>query len=66
MQVRQIQDGGETPVGIKLGEIVELSVKSPCLHPVFGPAFTPYTLFQMSPKRPIPSFSDIHKVMKFY
>ncbi len=25
---------------------IELFVKSPCLHPVFGPAFTPYPLFQ--------------------
>jgi hypothetical protein len=24
----------------------ELSIKSPCLHPVFGPAFIPYPLFQ--------------------
>jgi hypothetical protein len=32
---------------------MELSVKSPCLHPVFGPAFTP-----------ILSFSGIHKVGK--
>jgi hypothetical protein len=23
----------------------KLCVKSPCLHPVFGPAFTPYPLF---------------------
>jgi len=25
---------------------LELSVKSPSLHPVFGPVFTPYPLFQ--------------------
>jgi hypothetical protein len=24
--------------------MIELSGKSPCLHPVFGPAFTPYAL----------------------
>jgi len=34
---------------------LELLVKSPYLHPVFGPAFTP-----------IPSSSDIRKVRKFY
>jgi hypothetical protein len=28
----------------------ELFVKSPCLHPVFGPAFTPYPLFQWYPQ----------------
>jgi len=28
------------------GNPIELSLKSPCLHPVFGPAFTPYPLFQ--------------------
>jgi hypothetical protein len=26
--------------------IIQLSVKSPSLHPVLGPAFTPYPLFQ--------------------
>jgi hypothetical protein len=29
--------------------IIELSVKSPCLHPVFGPAFTPYPLLKWYP-----------------
>jgi hypothetical protein len=28
----------------------ELFVKSPCLHPLFGPAFTPYPLFQWYPQ----------------
>jgi len=37
------------------GNPIELSLKSPCLHPVFGPAFTP----------PIPSFSGICKVRKY-
>jgi hypothetical protein len=32
-----------------LVRITELSVKSPCLHPVFGPAFTPYPIFQWYP-----------------
>jgi hypothetical protein len=27
-------------------EALDLSVKSPCLHPVFGAPFTPYPLFQ--------------------
>jgi hypothetical protein len=31
--------------------ILELFVKSPCfLHPVFGPPFTPYPLFQWYPQ----------------
>ncbi len=30
--------------------ILELSVKKPCLHPVFGPPFTPYPLFQWYPQ----------------
>jgi len=32
--------------GFVYDPVMELSVKSPCLHPVFGPAFTPYPLFQ--------------------
>jgi hypothetical protein len=28
------------------GLLLDLSVKQPCLHPVFGPPFTPYPLFQ--------------------
>jgi hypothetical protein len=28
------------------GLTIEFSVKSPCLHPIFWPAFTPYPLFQ--------------------
>jgi hypothetical protein len=31
-------------------ETIELSVKSPYLHPLFGPAFTPYPLFQWYPQ----------------
>jgi hypothetical protein len=30
---------------------LELSVKSPYLHPIFGPAFTPYPLFEWYPQR---------------
>jgi len=30
--------------------LIELSVKSPCLDPVFEPAFTPYMLFQWYPQ----------------
>jgi hypothetical protein len=30
--------------------MIELSVKSPSLHPVFGPAFTLYPLFQRYPQ----------------
>jgi hypothetical protein len=29
---------------------VKLYVKSPCLHPIFRPAFTPYPLFQLYPQ----------------
>jgi hypothetical protein len=29
---------------------IELSQKSPCLHPVFGSPFTPYPLFQWYPQ----------------
>jgi len=25
---------------------IEFSVKSPCLHPIFGPPFNPYPLFE--------------------
>jgi len=35
----------------RLCEIIELSVKSHCLHPVFGPPFTSYALFQWYPQR---------------
>jgi hypothetical protein len=35
-----------SPQGRKWNEILELSRKSPCLHPLFWPAFTPYPLFQ--------------------
>jgi hypothetical protein len=31
-------------------EPIELSMKSPSLHPVFGPPFTPYPLFQWYPQ----------------
>jgi hypothetical protein len=34
----------------KLYHIIELYVKSPCLHPLFGPPFTPYPLFQWYPQ----------------
>jgi hypothetical protein len=30
----------------KITDVIELSVKSPSLCPLFGPAFTPYPLFQ--------------------
>ncbi len=33
-----------------LCHIIDLSVKSPCFHPVFGPAFTPHPLFQWYPR----------------
>jgi hypothetical protein len=33
-----------------LKNILELSLKSPCLHPVFGPPFIPYSLFQWYPQ----------------
>jgi hypothetical protein len=32
--------------GLLYDPTIELSINSPCLHPVFGPAFTPYPLFQ--------------------
>jgi hypothetical protein len=32
--------------GFLYDPVMELSVKSPCLHPEFGPAFTPYPFFQ--------------------
>jgi hypothetical protein len=32
------------------GNPIELSRRSPCLHPVFGAAFTPYPLFQTYPQ----------------
>jgi hypothetical protein len=38
-------------------EPMKVSIKSPCLHPVFGPPFTLIPLFQ-------PQISGIHKVMK--
>jgi len=34
---------------LKVG-IIGLTVESPCLHPIFGPAFTPYPLFQWYPQ----------------
>jgi hypothetical protein len=37
--------------------ITELCVKSPCLHPVFGPAFTPHPLFQWYPSNIYTFFS---------
>jgi hypothetical protein len=40
--------GGPTPMD-KDG-IIELSVKASCLHPVFGPPFTHYPLFQCYPQ----------------
>jgi hypothetical protein len=40
--------GGPTPMD-KDG-IIELSGKASCLHPVFGPPFTHYPLFQWYPK----------------
>jgi hypothetical protein len=30
--------------------LLELSIKWTCLHPVFGPPFTPYSLFQWNPQ----------------
>jgi hypothetical protein len=32
-------------------KLIELSIKSPCLHPVFGLAFILYPLFQWYPER---------------
>jgi hypothetical protein len=29
-----------------INDTTEFSLKSPCLHPVFGPPFTPYPLFE--------------------
>jgi hypothetical protein len=29
---------------------IRLTIKSSCMHPVFGPAFTPYRLFQWYPQ----------------
>jgi len=40
-------------------EPIKISIKAPCLHPVFGPPFTPKPLFQ-------PQISGIHKVMKLH
>jgi hypothetical protein len=40
--------GGRTPMD-KDG-IIELSGKASCLHPVFGPPFTHYPLFQWYPQ----------------
>jgi hypothetical protein len=37
-------------MGSSILEIKEISVKSPSFHPVFGPAFTPYPLFQWCPQ----------------
>jgi hypothetical protein len=31
-------------------QILELPIKSPAVHPVFGPVFTPYPLFQWYPQ----------------
>jgi hypothetical protein len=42
--------------GSSILKIKEISLKSPSFHPVFGPAFTPYPLFQ---------FSSVCKVKKF-
>jgi hypothetical protein len=33
-----------------MDKLLELSLKSPCFHPVFGPAFTPYPLSQWYPQ----------------
>jgi hypothetical protein len=30
--------------------VIEFSLKSSCLHPVFGPLFTPYPLFEWGPQ----------------
>jgi hypothetical protein len=40
-------------------EPINISIKAPCVHPVFGPPFTPNPLFQ-------PQISDIHKIMKLH
>jgi len=34
----------------QFSDLLELSTKQPCLHPVFGPPFTPYPLFQWYPQ----------------
>jgi hypothetical protein len=34
-----------------ISQTLELCTKLTCLHPVFGPAFTPYPLFQWYPQR---------------
>jgi len=50
-----------TPSLEDIGEAIELSRKPPCLHPVFGPTFTP------CPQRVKEgNLSGIHKVRKFY
>jgi hypothetical protein len=33
-----------------LKNLLELSVMSPCIHPVFGPPFIPYPLLQWYPQ----------------
>jgi hypothetical protein len=38
-------------------EPIKISIKAPCLHPVFGPPFTPKSLLE-------PQNSGMHKVMK--
>ncbi len=37
-------------MGSSILKIKEISLKSPSFHPVFGPAFTPYPLFQWCPQ----------------
>jgi hypothetical protein len=41
-----IQDLNNIKVSVDRLEVFQISLKPPCLHPVFGPPFTPYTLFQ--------------------
>jgi hypothetical protein len=41
-----IQDLNNIKVSVDRLEVFQISLKSPCLHPVFGLPFTPYPLFQ--------------------
>jgi hypothetical protein len=43
---RPITLGSASSSNQPLDIILELPIKSPALHPVFGPVFTPYPLFQ--------------------
>jgi hypothetical protein len=41
-----IQDLNNIKVSVDRLEVFQITLKSPCLHSVFGPPFTPYPLFQ--------------------